>query len=1111
MKRSLLLFVLSLFVFLTYSCDEDTQDPNQSDEFLNIQARLIDQQGLGVPNAIINVVKIEESDSKSKNVKVQEEKLVAADTTDEDGYFEVTEIPNDLENLNVRILNTDFKDQLFDLSDFKPEDLGNTWSVQVPRNEDCNSTIFVKVVNGGNTLDSSSRESVRGALIRLYREDELNRKSETDENGSFEFIEVCAGNYELEVSADGFESSEAEIEIESESQNEILIVLKPNNDDPACCDASLQLNVTGPNNISIANAIVQIQGDNEFEFEGRTDENGVLEVLEVCEGKQIVTIKAESYKEAELELNFECEEEKVERVELVAEEETECCDNVINVEPIDANGNVIASGVAYIGKGSNVMDSIPIQGQMVSFLDICEGEWRVKVEGPGYYPRDKEFVLECGDTLTWTPEMRADDENNDKDSCCDGSLKINITDEDGNKTGDGELKLYEGDDIIEETELENGEAKLDSLCEGEYVVVVEIENGEDLEFEVKIECDEETEITKVIEEECCDNEVEIRVVDQNGDPVEDAAVIFYRDGRPVADPRTDSDGIVSFKELCEGEYDIKVRIDNDIVEEYELKVECDDEVQRHQIPIKVEEECCDNIVKFIIKDQDGNSPDSARVVIYEGDKAIYEGWAERGIFVQDKLCEGDNYWIKITIGEQVFEKEFIVECDDNEQEIELRVELEDEECCDNRIEIKVIDENGDPVEGAAVVLYKDGKAIDDPRTNSNGAVNIDELCEGNYLVKIRIDGEVVSEHEIKVECSDDEQKHEIQLNKECCDGVLRIKVKDENGESIKGAKLTLWKDRDKVETLETDGDGVVFDGLCEGKYGVDIEHDDYDNIEFEVEIGCDEDKTIEKELSSEECCDNKIEVKVLDENGDPIENAVVILYEDGKAIADPRTNSNGAVNIDELCEGDYLVKIRVDNEIVAEHEIKVECSNDEQKFEYKIDNDCCDGIYRLKVKDENGNAIKGAKVTLWKGRDKVETLETDSNGVVFDGLCEGDYAVDIQHDDYKDIEYELSIDCDEDKSEEKELESDNCCDAVIKAIVKDDASGDKLENIEVELWQDGQMIKSGETNADGEIKFEDLCKDDYVIVITDSNYIDQEHEWKIDDCKEHQETFRLKK
>jgi hypothetical protein len=295
-------------------------------------------------------------------------------------------------------------------------------------------------------------------------------------------------------------------------------------------------------------------------------------------------------------------------------------------------------------------------------------------------------------------------------------------------------------------------------------------------------------------------------------------------------------------------------------------------------------------------------------------------------------------------------------------------------------------------------------------------------------------------------------------------------------------------------------------------------HEEYKNIEFEFEIGCGVEKTIEKTLESDdECCDNVARIVIKDKEGNPVKDAIVILKKDGKAVADPRTNGDGVVEIENLCEGYYVLVVEREGYERAEWEIEIEC-DEENNFTKEItkkeeEEPCCTSVAQFKVTDKDDNPIQNATIKIWQKGKVVREAKTDADGwVKLEEFCEGEYGVDIMHEEYKNIEFEFEIGCGVEKTIEKTLESDeDCCEAIIKVIVRDKETEEVLENATVIYKLDGKIIADGKSNGDGVFIEDGLCLGKYTIIVEKDGYESNSFEWNIEKCDDFQETLKLKK
>lgn len=437
-------------------------------------------------------------------------------------------------------------------------------------------------------------------------------------------------------------------------------------------------------------------------------------------------------------------------------------------------------------------------------------------------------------------------------------------------------------------------------------------------------------------------------------------------------------------------------------------------------------------------------------------------------------------------------------------------------CC-GRVEVELVDSaSGEALEGAEIRLNKGSSKIKTLKTGDDGRAYFDRVCPGEYWLRIAKDGYKVIEREFNLE-NCDTLKFEFGMQRSdtdkdsCCDGVVYVVAKDkETGERISGAKINIWRDGERLETkyASQEQGWVAFEGLCEGKYGIDIIHENYENIEFFVELKCNDTLEIAKELVSTDCCDGVVKIYPRDnETNEPINGATVKLWKDGKVVEEAKVK-DGKVVFDNLCEGEYGVDIMHESYENIEFVFELEC-NETKEFEkyLQANDDCCDGVAFVYVKDkESGEFIEGARVTLWKDGDPYETGTSNGDGkVVFDNLCEGKYGVSIVSEGYKGVEFNFELGCNETKElVQKLVQDEDCCDGKVKLIVRDSAAGEPVKEAKVRLWQGSTKLKEIYTNKDGVAVFEGLCEGEYQISIIREGYKGMEFNFTLD-CDEYLE------
>jgi hypothetical protein len=436
------------------------------------------------------------------------------------------------------------------------------------------------------------------------------------------------------------------------------------------------------------------------------------------------------------------------------------------------------------------------------------------------------------------------------------------------------------------------------------------------------------------EDSCCG--VISLVVTGLNEELGNVEVKLRKNGNLISKSYTNSDGRVTFRHICEGEYNLRIAKEGWVVQEPDVTVGDDCDSVFHTVELQSnghheEDSCCGSAVNFTIKD-------SATQQILEG--------------VQIKLQKGDHKIIK-------------------------NVE--------------------------------------------NGGASFNELCEGVYAVRIAKDGYKVMEFSLEVGCDTETNLTKFiasmgQNNHEdsCCNGLIKIFAKNSGGEILTGAKVRLWKGGSNIRTETMSSGGVTFRELCEGNYGISINAEGYNGVEWEFELGCNDTlETITKTLTPKEthndsCCNGVLFV-VLKEDGTNtrIANATVKLYKGSTLHKTATTNGDGVAKFTGICPGEYSASLIREGYAHKEFgDIIFEC-NDTLEFTKTLvknaNTECCTAALKLRIKDStNMVLLEGATVKIYKEGQLVATVSSNSEGwALKEQLCGyTTYTVVVEKDGY---------------------------------------------------------------------------------------------------------------
>ncbi len=601
------------------------------------------------------------------------------------------------------------------------------------------------------------------------------------------------------------------------------------------------------------------------------------------------------------------------------------------------------------------------------------------------------------------------------------------------------------------------------------------------------------------------------VFDSAEKPVKDAKVeLFDAKTELITSDITNDKGMFTLKSIPINKEGLRYRVTHEIfatqtgnfAEFYE-----NHKAEKGKSPVVfklMEKDSCCGIINITVLDYESDEPlENVEVKITKNDEfSEIKHTNANGSVKFEELCKG-KYWLRVALeGYQVKEDYFYVEnCDPKDLTIKLK-KKEAEECCNNTLNLLVMDEDNKPIAETKVLLYRDGKLVHDGYTNNDGKVSFSELCKGKYGVAIKKQGFKIIEYTVTFEC-EEVVSHEKVLVKEqsgdCCDNSLELIVQDDDKNPIKDAIVLLYLNGKVVKEGKTNADGKVkFEEICKGKYGVVVKKEGYKAIEFQQSFDCKENISYTKTLSKEQsgdCCDNSLELIIQDDDKNPIKDAIVLLYLNGKVVKEGKTNADGKVKFEEICKGKYGVVVKKEGYKAIEFQQSFDCKENisyTKTLSKEQSGDCCGELQIIVTDKSTNNPIANAEVKITRADNQyTNMLKTNSSGeVVFEKLCLRKYWVRIAHGEFNVLEDYVYIEnCDKPVAREFKLEpkktTEPCCDNNINFEILD-GNGSEVHGAKIQMRRNGKVIYQYETKSGKVSTGEKICKGEYVIVVSKS-------------------------
>ncbi|MDZ4478235.1 SpaA isopeptide-forming pilin-related protein [Bacillus cereus] len=399
----------------------------------------------------------------------------------------------------------------------------------------------------------------------------------------------------------------------------------------------------------------------------------------------------------------------------------------------------------------------------------------------------------------------------------------------------------------------------------------------------------------------------------------------YKDGKKVAELKTDESGKVMSPKLPLGEYTVKetkapagYKLSN---KEWKVTIQNEKEV------VKVEAENEKilgslQIIKMDDKDQTKRLAGAEFTLKDAKGNVVKEGITtdKSGTVKVDGLVPGE-YTLEETKAPEGYEltKQIIHVTVDGEKVIDVKVTNGKSL---GQFEIVKVDaqDKTKVLSDAEFEVYKDGKKVDTLRTDKTGKVISQKLEPGTYKLKETKapQGYKLLKEEIEVVVEADKVV-EVQIENAKELGSLQVIKKDaESGKVLAGAEFKLKNEAGQVvgEAKTTNKDGVVkFESLVPGRYTLEETKapEGYKALEVTVEVNVVANEVVKQEVMNEKVKEEitgQLEITKVDANNTnkTLAGAVFEIWKDGIKIDTLTTNKSGKATSKKLEPEDYTLK-----------------------------------------------------------------------------------------------------------------------------------------------------------------------------------------------------------
>lgn len=330
---------------------------------------------------------------------------------------------------------------------------------------------------------------------------------------------------------------------------------------------------------------------------------------------------------------------------------------------------------------------------------------------------------------------------------------------------------------------------------------------------------------------CCRGTLSIAVNDSaTGSGVSNAEVRITRVGGTSRTLRTEN-GSVTFREVCQGAYNVRIARDGYRVLEFRIELDCNASTSITRTMLAEgdggPDSCCNGRVEVVVRDSaSGERISGATVRLWRGSTLIgTRNTSGSANAVFEELCQGDNYSISISReGYRGLEYDFDMTCDQRREIVKtLARNASDDTCCDGRIQVTMRDSSSNAaLSNVTVRLWKNGSVYRSGVTNSGGYIVFEGICRGNYGIDFSRDDYRDREGTLEMGCNQNRELSYKLLRSAssdtCCTASMALRVRDSaasDGVYLSGATVVISYGSAVVAQGTTNGDGYyIREELC---------------------------------------------------------------------------------------------------------------------------------------------------------------------------------------------------------------------------------------------------------------------------------------------------------
>ncbi len=524
-----------------------------------------------------------------------EDEVLSSDNTDEEGYFKLKNLPEDLGGINIQISKEGYETFIGGISDFKNESEGTLSSIMLEEEKDnldscCKGILTVHIYELEDDGDDGDEvEKVENGKVKLFAGDKL-IETISFTNGKAMFDGVCEDEYLISVSADEFETKQIEYAHPCNETVEKEVFLLEEDDNEDCCGLIQVCAVDSKTGNPINDVEIKLSSkDKIIEKKYTSSDDSCVEFEDLCEDDYWVRIYKDGYEVIEHDFELEeCDTIKIEK-ELVAKTDEPCDTAKLKVKVKDTKTEQYVKNVpVYIYQGDKLIreGNTGDLGYKLFEELTAPGTYTAVVKTTDNY-EGGEFTYTFDECKEIHETLWITSKGNNNDTTKTAKLKVKVK---NSKTKsyikNTNVRLVQNFNTIQEENTgEAGYVLFEGLtAPGNYSAIVEDTDeywGElvTVKFE---KSEEKVEIIWVTpKDECCDGILKVYAVDsETGKTITTKGSIILRQKEQSYGNADLIDGKAIIDGICEGVYFVDVMIEGYAQNGFEYVHSCNKTIEQ---------------------------------------------------------------------------------------------------------------------------------------------------------------------------------------------------------------------------------------------------------------------------------------------------------------------------------------------------------------------------------------------------------------------------------------------------------------------------------------------------------------------------------------------------